>query len=107
MEATHYEVGKFYLIPVMSGFTVKMIPAQVVRKLKRKITFKYLYRDDKGNVSFHTVDRNYRFSTACEAESAHVINDPWSILPTAWSDRVAPKPELWDKVEAAEKKGAR
>ncbi len=108
MEATKYEVGKFYLFPVMAGFTVKMIPAQVVRKLKRKIVFKFLRKGIDGRITFDTDYRYYRYQEHCKAESAGVSNaDIYSIIPTAWSDKVAPKPELWDKVEAAEKKGAR
>ena len=104
MDNKEFKVGKFYRVHPYPTYACpdKGIPGMVVRKLKRKIVFRYL--SNVGGV-LHTETVERRLVAA--SESFHGVEEAtgfgkWNCIATTEATDICDEPSRWDLVRGNE-----
>ena len=103
-----YEVGKFYSVGIMRGFTPAKIPMLCVAANSRFATFEYLYKDEDGLRKFRTrrsiredIKTEWRTREVIYRRQCAYVNERWSGVPYSYAHEFVMKPKCWDEVPAA------
>lgn len=91
-----YEVGKFYNVAVDGGYGREVrLPALCIRKLKRKIVFRHLVKNEDGGLHFAEVTRWWWLGSDGK-EYCHT-SDEWYPY-TSRADEPVNEPKRWQEV---------
>lgn len=103
-----YEVGKFYSVGAMCGFTPKKIPMRCVQTSSRFATFEYLHKDECGLRKLlarrsirEDIKTDWRTHEVVYRRQCAYVNDRWTQVPFAYAHEFVMKPKCWDEVPAA------
>ena len=103
-----YEVGKFYSVGIMSGFTPAKITMLCVKASSRFATFEYLYKDENGLRKLRTkrsiresIKTDWQTREAIYRRQCAYVNKRWSRVPLSYAHEFVMKPKCWDEVPAA------
>lgn len=97
-EPKMFEVGKFYKIPVMCGFSSKNIASRCSRILKYKIEFEH-FRINFANVRELVKQKYKRYSPSYGFKRCEMCGsgEKWSMLGFGYASDEIEKPEWWDE----------
>ena len=103
-----YEVGKFYSVGIMSGFTPQKIPMLCVKASSSFVTFEYIHKDEDGLRKLR-VSRNIREDIKTDWQTREMIyrrqcayvNERLSRVPLSYAHEFVMKPKCWDEVPAS------
>ena len=107
-DCLRYEVGKFYRVGIMSGFTPKKIPMLCVKSSSRFVTFEYIHKDEDGLRKLR-VSRRIREDIKTDWQTREMIyrrqcayvNERLSRVPLSYAHEFVMKPKCWDEVPAS------
>lgn len=103
-----YEVGKFYSVGIMCGFTPAKITMLCVKASSRFATFEYLYKDENGLRKLRTkrsiresIKTDWQTHEAIYRRQCAYVNKRGSRILLSYAHEFVMKPKCWDEVPAS------